>query len=60
MESCKAESNEQDFAVSHWVTPIPVAVAGFNYGDYNKIEMPDEITGYKISGYYFTELPNAL
>jgi len=56
----ESESKEQDFAVSHWVTPTPVAVAGFNYGDYNKVEMPDEITGYKISGYYLTELPNAL
>jgi hypothetical protein len=56
----QSETREQDFAVSHWVTPTPVAVAGFNYGDYKKVEMPDEITGYKISGYYVTELPNAL
>ena len=56
----QAESVEQDFAVTHWVTPSPVAVAGFNYGDYKKIEMPDEITGYKISGYYLTELPGTL
>jgi hypothetical protein len=56
----QAESTEQDFAVTHWVTPNPVAVAGFNYGDYKKIELPDEITGYKISGYYLTELPNGL
>lgn len=56
----QGESVEQDFAVSHWITPRPVAVAGFNYGDYQKIEMPDEITGYKISGYYLTELPDNL
>ncbi|MCU1304795.1 MAG: Aminopeptidase N-like protein [Candidatus Sulfotelmatobacter sp.] len=56
----KAESVEQDLAVSHWVTPIPVAVAGFNYGEYQKLELPDEITGYKISGYYITELPDNL
>lgn len=54
----QAESTEQDFAVSRWVTPIPVAVAGFNYGDYKKSEIPDEITHYKISGYYLTELPD--
>jgi Peptidase family M1 domain/Carboxypeptidase regulatory-like domain len=54
------ESVEQDYSVSHWVTPKPVAVAGFNYGDYKKVELPDEITGYKISGYYLTELPNNL
>ena len=54
------ESIEQDLAVSHWVTPIPVAVAGFNYGAYERLDLPDEITGYRISGYYLTELPNNL
>jgi hypothetical protein len=56
----QAESVEQDLSVSHWTTPVPVAVAGFNYGDYQKLEIPDEITGYKISGYYITELPDRL
>jgi hypothetical protein len=54
------ESVEQNYAVSHWTTPKPVAVAGFNYGEYKKMELPDEITGYKISGYYLTELPDNL
>jgi hypothetical protein len=54
------ESIEQDLAVSHWVTPIPVAVAGFNYGEYEKIEIADDITHYKISGYYLTQLPDNL
>ena len=52
------EAVEKDLAVTHWVTPIPVAVAGFNYGEYVKIEMPDTITHYKIEGYYLTELPD--
>jgi hypothetical protein len=56
----QAESTEQDFAVSHWITPSPVAVAGFNYGDYKRIDLPDTITGYKISGYYLSELPDSL
>jgi hypothetical protein len=56
----KEESVEQDLAVSHWVTPIPVAVAGFNYGEYQKLDLPDDITGYKISGYYLSELPYSL
>ncbi len=56
----QGESVEENFSVSHWVTPIPVAVAGFNYGNYKKIELPDTITGYKISGYYLTELPDRL
>lgn len=56
----KEESLEQNYAVSHWVTAQPVAVAGFNYGEYKKVELADEITGYKISGYYLTELPSNL
>ena len=56
----KEESIEQDLAVSHWITPIPVAVAGFNYGAYEELELPDEITGYKISGYYLREVPDNL
>jgi hypothetical protein len=56
----ESESVEQDLAVSHWITPIPVAVAGFNYGAYERLDMPDDITGYKISGYYLSELPDSL
>ncbi|HEX4603640.1 MAG TPA: M1 family aminopeptidase, partial [Candidatus Angelobacter sp.] len=56
----KDESTEKDYAVTHWVTPVPVAVAGFNIGNYQKLELPDEVTGFKISGYYLTELPDNL
>ena len=56
----QSESVEGDYAISHWTTPIPVAVAGFNYGDYTKIELADTITGYKINGYYLQELPDNL
>jgi hypothetical protein len=54
------ESTEAGFAVTHWVTPTPVAVAGFNYGQYKKLDFPDPLTHYEISGYYLTELPDAL
>lgn len=54
------ESTEAGFAVSHWVTPVPVAVVGFNYGQYNRIDYPDTITHYNISGYYLSELPGSL
>jgi len=47
-------------AVSHWVTPVPVAVAGFNYGQYTRMDYPDPIDHYEISGYYLTELPSVL
>ena len=56
----QSESVEQDMAVTHWVTPYPVAVAGFNYGEYHRVDLPDEATGFKISGYYLTELPSNL
>lgn len=55
-----SETTEGDLEVSHWVTPIPVAVAGFNYGDYKKTEIADDITHYRISGYYISELPDSL
>jgi len=54
----EGESIEDDRAVSHWITPSPVAVAGFNYGEYKTLTLADDITGYKISGYYLTQLPN--
>ncbi len=56
----EGESTEAGFAVSHWVTPVPVAVAGFNYGQYKKVDFPDPITHYSISGYYLTDLPDSL
>jgi hypothetical protein len=56
----EGERSEAGFAVSHWVTPVPIAVAGFNYGQYKRIDLPDSITHYQIVGYYLTELPSIL
>jgi Carboxypeptidase regulatory-like domain/Peptidase family M1 domain len=56
----QGESTEAGFAVSHWVTPVPVTVAGFNYGQYKKMDFPDPITHYEISGYYLQDLPSNL
>jgi hypothetical protein len=56
----KSESTEEGFAVTHWVTPVPVAIAGFNYGDYKKVDLPDDKDGFKLSGYFLTELPSIL
>lgn len=56
----QGQSTEEGFAVSHWVTPVPVAVAGFNYGQYQKMDFPDPIDHYQITGYYLTELPSVL
>jgi Peptidase family M1 domain/Carboxypeptidase regulatory-like domain len=56
----ESESTEDGFAVSHWVTPTPVAVAGFNYGQYLPATIDDPKTHYNISGYYLPELPDYL
>jgi hypothetical protein len=56
----ESESSEGGFAVSHWVTPSPVAVAGFNYGDYSPLTIVDPKTHYNISGYYLEQLPDYL
>ena len=56
----QGQSTEAGFAVSRWVTSIPVAVAGFNYGHYTRIALPDTITHYDIAAYYLTELPDSL
>ncbi len=56
----EGQSDEEGFAVTHWVTPVPVAVAGFNYGRYLETSIEDTKTNYKIAGYYLAELPDAL
>jgi hypothetical protein len=56
----EGESTEEGFAVSHWVTPSPVAVAGFNYGQYIQSAIDDPNTHYTISGYYLSQLPDYL
>jgi len=56
----EGQRTEAGFAVTHWVTPVPIAVAGFNYGQYKKMDFPDTITHYEISGYYLSELPDSL
>ncbi len=54
------EYPEGGYAAFHWVTPVPVAVAGFNYGRYIKVNFPDTITHYELAGYYLEELPSTL
>lgn len=56
----QSESVEEGQSVTHWVTPKPIFVAGFNYGDYKKIELHDDKTGYDIAGFYLPELPDIL
>ncbi|MGC1385917.1 MAG: M1 family aminopeptidase [Candidatus Acidiferrales bacterium] len=53
----KETGNEAGFSVTHWVTPVAISVAGFNLGQYVKVDYPDEVTHYKISGYYLPDMP---
>jgi hypothetical protein len=55
-----SEWQEGDFAVSQWVSDIPLAVAGFNYGKFKKKEITDTDTNYQIEGYAVSEMPDGL
>lgn len=54
------EGKEADFAVSQWVSDIPLAVAGFNYGIYKKKAVNDPEAKYQIEGYATSNLPDYL
>jgi len=52
------EGKEGDFSVSQWVSEIPLAVAGFNYGRFKKKEVSDPQSKYQIEGYATSQLPD--
>jgi Peptidase family M1 domain/Carboxypeptidase regulatory-like domain len=58
------EHEEDKLSVSHWISDQPIAVAGFNYGAYKKVTLPESKSGeknpYLIEGYTLTELPDIL
>lgn len=54
------EWQEGDVAASQWVSDIPLAVAGFNYGRFKKKEVTDADTKYQIEGYAVSEMPDGL
>jgi len=49
--------NEGGFAASEWVCETPVAVAGFNYGEYKRKEREDPDSKYDIEAYATSEVP---
>jgi hypothetical protein len=51
---------EQDFACTEWTSEAPLAVAGFNYGEFKKKEVTDSQTGTRIEGYATSEAPDYL
>jgi aminopeptidase N len=54
------EGKEADYTVTNWVSEVPLAVAGFNYGRFKKKEVKDDKANYHIEGYATTELPDSL
>jgi hypothetical protein len=54
------EWKEADYAATQWISDIPLAVAGFNYGVYKKKSITDPVTKYQIDGYATMELPGYL
>ena len=53
-------STEKDAAVTHWVSDKPIAVAGFNYGDFKRKEVKDTTIDFTIEGYAATSVPDYL
>src|SRR5262249_3057175 len=54
------EWQEGSYAASQWVSDVPLAVAGFNYGLFKKKQIRDETTQYSIEGYATSETPDYL
>ncbi len=54
------EGREANFAVSQWVSNVPLAVAGFNYGRFKKKEVTDDQAKFQIEGYATSDLPDYL
>jgi hypothetical protein len=53
-------SRDGDYSVSRWESKVPLAVAGFNYGDFKLKETKDETTKYGVQAYATSELPDYL
>ena len=51
---------EKDAACSHWVSDIPIPIAGFNYGAFKEKKISDKDSGFNVESYANTEPPDAL
>ena len=54
------EWKEDNYLASQWVSDVPLAVAGFNYGDYKRKQRFDDQTKYQVEAYATTEVPGYL
>jgi Peptidase family M1 domain len=51
---------EDNLACTEWISDVPLAVAGFNYGAFRKKEVTDRETKYEIEAYSNQEIPDYL
>jgi aminopeptidase N len=55
-----SETRDGSNTVSEWKSEIPLAVAGFNYGDFKKKSISDPQSKYDLDVYTTSNVPNAL
>ncbi len=55
-----SEKRQGDEVVTEWKADEPLAVAGFNYGDFKKKERTDEVTKCSLAAYATAEVPDWL
>ena len=55
-----SQSRDGDFDVTEWKSDVPLAVAGFNYGEFKEKERRDEQTKYDFEAYATEEVPDYL
>ncbi len=54
------QERQGDNTVSQWVSEVPMAVAGFNYGQFKKKEITVKDFPYTVEGYAGTSVPDYL
>jgi hypothetical protein len=55
-----SESKDGDAAISEWKSEVPIAVAGFNYGEFKKKKVSDEQAKYDLEVYTTQDVPSGL
>ena len=55
-----SESKDGDATVSVWKSDIPIAVAGFNYGEFKKKKVTDQLAKYDLEVYTTQDVPSSL
>jgi hypothetical protein len=51
-------SEDGDWKISEWKSDVPLAVAGFNYGEFKMRQAKDETLRYELEGYATSDLPD--